>query len=202
MKAMAPMILASFIFFTPLHFAGSRLARGAIEPVGQRGAGDVERSCQLAHGGATSAQSACHVRHHLGIVLGRRTNCSAPALCTFHFLGSPIIHRRLLIRTITSASMLVSMRAMKSGFMASAWRNSSNSLACCSGVMPMPVSATGMTDAEIEVHFGGLISYVIQTFAPIQSKLSATASLTATRERWPRLSEQFLRIDKWSVCRG
>jgi hypothetical protein len=20
--------------------------------------------------------------------------------------------------------------------------------------------------------------------------------------RWPRLSEQFLRIDKWSVCRG
>jgi len=21
-------------------------------------------------------------------------------------------------------------------------------------------------------------------------------------ERWPRLSEQFLRIDKWSVCRG
>ena len=22
------------------------------------------------------------------------------------------------------------------------------------------------------------------------------------RERWPRLSEQFFRIDKWSVCRG
>ncbi|MGH6803896.1 MAG: choline dehydrogenase, partial [Methyloceanibacter sp.] len=21
-------------------------------------------------------------------------------------------------------------------------------------------------------------------------------------QRWPRLSEQFLRIDKWSVCRG
>ncbi len=24
----------------------------------------------------------------------------------------------------------------------------------------------------------------------------------AEEERWPRLSEQFLRIDKWSVCRG
>jgi hypothetical protein len=36
----------------------------------------------------------------------------------------------------------------------------------------------------------------------IDEKMSAQGQLIARHESWSRLSEQFVRVDKWSVCRG
>ncbi len=41
------------------------------------------------------------------------------------------------------------------------------------------------------------MSWLREEAPPIVPKLHPWASL-----RWPRLSEQFFRVDKWSVCRG
>jgi hypothetical protein len=44
------------------------------------------------------------------------------------------------------------------------------------------------------------LNQVIETARMDEVKMSHSA--TERRLRWPRLTEQFFRVDKWSVCRG
>ena len=66
-----------------------------------------------------------------------------------------------------------------------------------------PRSGAGKTRASRNAYRHGLTLSITST-AEYAKQLETLVRKIAgdTKERWSRLSEQFFRVDKWSVCRG
>ena len=59
-----------------------------------------------------------------------------------------------------------------------------------------------MTDGKIKLKATKLPDQIAAICCIVCSRVSERPLMAAEGVRWPRLSEQFFRVDKWSVCRG
>jgi hypothetical protein len=63
-------------------------------------------------------------------------------------------------------------------------------------------SATRASSASAEIRPVGNVWYSFRSIRQERPKLMISAMTMAERQSWSRLSEQNLRVDKWSICRG